>query len=841
LRVLSGLRYIYEARLGARASLIQEGFAVLGIAVGVALLFASQVSSTSLTHAAAQINSQLVGSAQLQLKARDYEGFSEQLAQQVRRVPGVSSTFPILERQANLTGPRGERTVDLIGVQPTALKTNESPLLRRFSVPQLAFVRAIALPSHLASEIGVSSFDRAELQVGTKYEHTVIGAILEEADIGGLVHSPVAVTSLGYAQKLTEAPGRITRIFVRYEPGRSRQVRVALGVLARRWDVNLGPSTLESQVFSVAVAPESTSEQVFSGISALVGFMFALNAMLITVPSRRKLIADLRPHGAIPTVTVLLIDAAAIGMLACVLGLILGDLLSLAVFNATPGYLAFAFPVGNGRIITGQAVALAVGVGMIAATAGVLWPLRDVVGGSREDAKERPAGRRSWALGRLAAGLTFLAITTLALAADTNLAVVGDVTLVLSLLCLLPFLFDGAVASFARLSNVLNDVGSGLATSELEAPQTRVRHIAIAATAALAVFGTVEFGGTQTNLTRGLDASIQGMDSSANLWVVPGGASSLQTTFPFQAIDTSALASLPGVRQLSVYRGSFLDWGKRRVWVIAPAPSIQQPIPPTQLTIGTLSLAVARVQEGGWAVLSQSIVAERRLHVGQSFTLPSPRPTALRLAGVSSNLGWPPGTIIMNSVDYAHAWESQTPSAYQIQTTAGTDPGAERLVVHRALAGLGLSVQTSKEREQLHYAAAAQGLSRLTQIRILILVAAILAVVGAITAMLWSRRDQIAAMKCHGIEEGKLWLSLLCESGVVLAAGCSIGALFGVYGQLLLSHALATVTGFPIVFDIEGVAAITSFALVTVTAVAVLAVPGYLVVRVRPSTLSPAY
>ena len=44
---LSGIRYIYEARLGARAVLVQEGFAILGIAVGVALLFASQISSTS--------------------------------------------------------------------------------------------------------------------------------------------------------------------------------------------------------------------------------------------------------------------------------------------------------------------------------------------------------------------------------------------------------------------------------------------------------------------------------------------------------------------------------------------------------------------------------------------------------------------------------------------------------------------------------------------------------------------------------------------------------------------------------------------------------------------------
>ena len=152
-----------------------------------------------------------------------------------------------------------------------------------------------------------------------------------------------------------------------------------------------------------------------------------------------------------------------------------------------------------------------------------------------------------------------------------------------------------------------------------------------------------------------------------------------------------------------------------------------------------------------------------------------------------------------------------------------------------------MSVQTATEREQLHYAAAAQGLSRLTQIRILIIIAAILAVVGAMGALLWSRREQIATMKCHGLDEGELWRSLLCESGVMLAAGCSIGAVFSMYAQVLGSHSLSTVTGFPIVFDIGGAAAITSFALVILITLAVLAIPGYLVVRVAPSTVSPAY
>ena len=184
---------------------------------------------------------------------------------------------------------------------------------------------------------------------------------------------------------------------------------------------------------------------------------------------------------------------------------------------------------------------------------------------------------------------------------------------------------------------------------------------------------------------------------------------------------------------------------------------------------------------------------------------------------------------------------SPAPSAYQIQTSPGASPASERLLVRRALHGLALSVQTTSEREARHYAAARQGLARLTQIRYLIYGAAILAVIAAMTAMIWSRREQIATMKCHGIDEGDIWLSLLWESVVVLAVGCLTGAAFGVYAQLLGSHFLSAVTGFPIAFGVELAAAGTSFALVAGLTVAVLAIPGFRVVRVPPSTVSPAH
>ena len=62
-----------------------------------------------------------------------------------------------------------------------------------------------------------------------------------------------------------------------------------------------------------------------------------------------------------------------------------------------------------------------------------------------------------------------------------------------------------------------------------------------------------------------------------------------------------------------------------------------------------------------------------------------------------------------------------------------------------------------------------------------------------------------------------LW-SLVWETAVLLGFSCLAGAAFGVYGQLLLSHALLNVTGFPLLFSARIPLAIGSVALVTAVA-----------------------
>jgi len=839
---LSSILRIYRARMRVRIVLVQELLAVLGLAVGVALLFASQIAGTSLNRSVSQLSSELVGNMQLQLQARSPEGFDARLLESVRRIPGVAEALPVLQEQAEVIGPRGRESVALIGSDPRFAHAG-GPLLKHFSTEQLAHQEALALPAPVAQAIGALSLQPIEVQVGTHVSSTLLGATLREGDIGALIGSPVAIAPVSYAEKLSGSTGRVTRIFVRAARGREGQVRAALVRLAAG-RLNVVPADFDSTLFAGAAGPTNQAAGLFSAISALVGFLFAFNAILITAQLRRNLIGELRRHGATRRMTIgtLLFDALVLGVCGCALGLLLGDLASRALFHTNPGYLSYAFPVGSQRIVSSQSVAIAVGAGMGAAVVGVLAPLRgELVRPQRRSASQARAGgtlvehRRARAM-RFGVGGAGLTVTTLIMALAPASAIVGSFTLILALLALLAPLLDGAIALFGRASARAGSATMRLAAIELRTPATRTRTLAIAAIGAVAVFGSVAIGGARANLQAAFDRTASDMNRTTDIWVsVAAGTNTLATT-PFAPRETERLAKLGGVRSVGIYRGGFLAIGDRLAWVIAPPVSRRTIIPASQLAQGDAALANARLRAGGWAVVSQVIAAERHLHIGDWFALPSPRPSRFRIAALSTDIGWPPGAIVLNSGDYARAWGSGDAGAYNIELKPGVSAVAGSAEVARALGPhSGLTVQSAHERELAWRASSRQGLERLGEIELLVLIVAALAMAGAIGAMIWQRRPQLAYLKRQGYRRGVLWRALLCESGLLLGASCTIGAAFGLYGQLLLSHALASVTGFAVVYSLAAPIALWSIALVSVAAAAIVALPGYLAARVTAS------
>ena len=755
---------------------------------------------------------------------------------ETRKLPGVRVAAPLLEVSANAVGPKGSDSVELVGTDST-LAELKGALVRKVALTPFAGVEAVVLPVPVADALGAKKFgETIKFQALGNSSEAALYSRLSEKQIGALISSPIAISTLEYVQKASGLNGRVSRILVEPKRGQSAMVQAGLTRLAGgRYGVE--SASYDEQLFAKAAAATNQSTQLFAVISALVGFLFAFNAMLLTVPQRRRLIADLRRDGYTPraVIAVLMFDAVVLGTIACAIGLVLGDELSIHLFHSNPGYLSSAFAVGSERVVNWQSIVISVLGGMGAASVAVLSPFKDIV--SRNplaaiETKQGTAGSTSLAL--TLGGLLCLAATLAILLAAPQEAIVGMVTLIAALLALLALPLTWMLAFVRRIAPTIVSAVPHIAVMELRAGRSRA--IAIAATGAIAVFGSVSIQGAHGDLLNGLYNAASDMNASTDVWVSAAGSSNLLMTSPFVPSQQAKLSALPGVSAVRIYRGGLLDYNDRRVWVIAPPSEASPLVPPTQLVEGNVTQADAHLREGGWAVVSLALAEEHKLKIGQSFTLPSPNPTPFRIAAISTNIGWAPGAIIMSSNDYAKAWGSTDASAYNVLMKPGV-PAEQGVHEIRAALGSGsaLAAQTSEQHANTLRAITRQGLTRLSQIATLILVAAVMAMAAAMGAMIWQRRPRLAKLKLEGFPHRELWYTIVLESLMLLGVGCFSGAVFGLFGQQLLDRALNIVINYPVVSSVGVIVALSSLALVTASAVLMVAIPGWFAAKVQAS------
>jgi putative ABC transport system permease protein len=831
------LLFLYVQRV--RTHPLQELLALVGIAVGVALVFAVQVANTSVIGSVEQLVRGVTGDAQLQLTARDAHGIDAGLVPKISHIPGVRAAAPVVDIRVELRGPSGVMTASLVGGD-RRLAALHGELLRELSSSHLQSTRAVALPRQLARLIGVRLGDVVRLAYGAETHRVAVGTILTRDDIGPLADSPLVVAPLHYAQQLTGTQGRLTSVLVAAKPRQLAAVRAALQRIAGA-RLNVVEGDQEARLLRQASQPNDQSTALFAGISALVGLLFAFNAMLLTVPERRRFLADLRLEGLGDATVVRLVvfDALVLGTAACALGLLLGDLLSRDAFRGVPGYLTFAFAIGDQRIVEPTSVVLAVAGGIAATLLAALRPLTDLVSrrplddAYRED-DERDEDAflpRRWLV---VGGVALLAAASGVLLLVPAATAAGIVLLVAGMLLLIPAILALALRLFEALSHRLRSSVLVVALGELRA--TTTRSLALAATGALAVFASVAVEGAHFDLQRGLDRGAHQVSEKADLWILPPGDSDVLATDLFHPPVTAAtLASVPGVRAVRPFRGAFLDMDQRRVWVVAPPRADPEPILRLHLWHGNLPLATRRLREHGWVALTAALARQRGLRIGDWVTLPTPEPLPLRLAATLTNMGWSSGAVVLNADDFRRAWGTDDVSAFEVELAPGATPLSVKPRLQRALGAMtNLTVETPAQREQRFRTKTRQGLNRLTQIATLVLIAGALALAAAMGGVIWSRRPRLTTLKLSGFSDGEVWSALVIESAIVLGIGCSIGALFGLLGQFMLTRWLSISTGFPTLYKPAGLLALSTFAAVTIVAVGVAAVPGFLAARVSP-------
>jgi len=837
---MSMLVHLYRVRLRSHA--VQELLAGSGIAVGVALVLGVLVANASLTGSAGELVHQLIGSARLQLAARSQDGFPEALYARSHRLAGVRAAAPVLRENIAVVGPRGRESVQLLGVTPSVVSLGSFGTRDLGLSSGFRFAGGLLLPASVASAIGAEPNDQVTvLALGGAHRITV-GGVLKNPSFGALASSPVAVTPLASAQALTGMQGLITQILFEPRPGDDRLVASELHTIAAG-HLNVLAADNDLRLLDQAVAPNNQSTELFAAISVMVGFLLALNAMLLTVPERRRFVANLRMQGYDwrQIVVLLAFQATVLGVVASAAGVVLGVLLSHAFLHRIPAYLTTAFPIGDRESLHIGTILLALGCGVLATMLASLSPALDLRPSRPTDAVllDRSGGSEVLApytaLKLAIVGTTAVVAITALVLISAHLTIIGGMALALATLLLIPSLFAGVARLLQWAGERVRSSSLIVVVSELRAITTR--SVALAGIAALAVYGSVAIGGARADLLRGLDTNFTEYLHTAQVWVTTGGND--LTTNAFNAEGAiAAISRAPGVASVRVYQGGLLDVGRRRMWIIARPNGDPSPIPASQLLQGNDRLATRLLRTGGWATISDSFARERHLRLGEPFTLPTPAGKArFSVAAITTNLGWSPGAVIINTVDYKRDWETAQPAALEVDLAPGVSEAMGRLAVVKAIGRRpGLGIQTFRERQTQYATDSRQGLYALSEISTLLLIAAALAVASALSAAIWQRRARLASLKIQGYDTAQLWRALLLESVIVLGIGCVLGAIAGIYGHALASRWLRLETGFPAPFAIGIGTVLLTLALLAAIALTVIALLGLAAARAPART-----
>jgi putative ABC transport system permease protein len=839
------LVYLYRRRLRAHAA--QELLAALGVAIAVALVFAVLVANGSIAGSTAEVVHTVVGPASLQVRSRGPEGFSEQLLGRVERLPGVQQAAPALEQMGTIVAAGGRReTLDIVGTDVSLAILDGLA----HTLPAAVFAQhGIALSEVAAGELGISPSRVKEgapavvsVNIRGNSHPLKVSAVLGHEAAAALSQTTAALMPLRSLQRLAGLRGRISRILVEARAGRRAAVRAELQRLsAGRLEV--AAADADVALLRQALHPSNQASTFFAVIAALLGFLFAFNAMLLTVPERRQAIADLRIDGAKRSaiVEMVLFEALCLGLAASIGGLLIGYVLSRGVFHESTGYLTQAFVLGGNTVIGVQPVLFAIAGGVLATVLASAIPLLDLRRGRAIDAVYFEDGAPGNALGRRiqrrlsAAAVALIVPATLIYVLMPSAALVAVVMIALATVLAVPLMLAAVLQMSTGLPTRLQRLAVlPVAITSLRA--TTVRSLALAATGSVALFGCIALSGARNDLLAGLHGVAEAHASGAAVWVVNQNDPLAVNSFTPGA-SSADLARIPGVTSISAFHSEYLDVGGRRIWLLARPAGATLALLRREIVSGSAATAARRLAEGGWVVVSQQLAAEHDVSVGGVLILPTPTgATPFRVAATTTNLGWVPGAIVLSSADYQRFWATSAPSALGVTLSPGTNTEAAQDAISQRLGSTGgLEALSAEGRAQRFDAIAAEGLGRLAEISTLLMVAAVLALAAALGSSIWQRRTSLSGLRLEGASPAHLRRILLAESLLMLVAGCLTGVIAGTYGQVVMDGYLKHVTGFPVEILAARWLPIEILAVVVAVTAAITAAPGWSASHVSPA------
>jgi putative ABC transport system permease protein len=753
-------------RQRARVAVLWAALA-LALGIGIGLL----AFTTSIEDSFRERGEAIGGVSDAQVEAVGTSSLPAGLAGRLKRIEGTRYAIPMTQQRVVLEAGGEQLVATAIGVDRSARRLRGAVQRDLGVAANRSAQPGLALSTALAGELGVRRGERLRLFA---YERAPRLRVARVVGVDPAIEDVITLPRRRL-ELLRGTPGRPNVVYVKLAPGASLPEWEDEAERLLPAGASIGTPGRSQQELSYVLdftvrAPTLVFGMVVLAIAALLIYVLQLMRML----QRQEDLGLLRALGSRRWPLVLAESAILTALLLAAIppGLAIGTPIAHYLAAQVPTYLTdvfgFQMQVAVRPGVVAVAAAIALGVG-IAATVAALASARGSISAQLGRSPQAGATVVSTISARAAVALLGAGLGCLALSIALSKAELFPVAVV-AVLIGLALATPGLVGLVALALGRREGGGSKAGLVARGAIEANPRRAALAA--AIMALGIAAVIPPQLS-ERALVDRVELLTEA----VRPGARQLLGSDDAFASVPVTSSFARGAVRgretvaRPTVY--AFIPFQGRKIELRAIAPSTRGGL--LREGIG-LSRQLPKLRAHPDDVLiSRVMAAGLGIGVGEEIELRTPSGRRkLRVLGEVEDFGWPSGTIYMGIERYRALYRTASVNVLAVDRRGRIDGGAlrERPPLHTVTG----AEFVERIEEQMN-----QSTSGLVAMRVLTLLASLVAVGGIITTSVFARRREWAVLRAMGMRSGGLFAALALETLLVMV----LGGLCGVAGGLV--------------------------------------------------------
>ena len=772
----------------------QMGLAVLGVALGVAVVVSIDLANASARQAFTLSTEAVTGRTTHQVTGGP-EGLPDEAFRRLVIEAGVDRAAPVVEDYVTLpkTLRQPARVLHLLGVDPFSERPFRPYLAGAPEggsreagtnvdlAPLLTRPGAGVLAAATAREMGIRLGDSFRVRSGgMERTVTLVGTLEPEDENTRRALADLLVMDIAAAQELLGRIGRLDRVDLIVPEGADgdRMLERAAKVLPP--GAQILPAGSRAQTMEEMTRAFRLNLTALSLLALVCGVFLIYNTMTFSVVQRRTLIGTLRALGVTrrEVFSLVLGEALAVAVLGTAAGLGVGVLLGqglVRLVTQTINDLYFVVTVRDLAVpaaTLAKGAAIGIGATLLAALAPAFEatqaPPRAVLTRSALEARLRRALPQATALG---IGLGLLGTALLAIPGNRlGWSFAGLFAIIVGFALLAP----GATVLLMRLLRAPMGAAFGIlgrmATGGVVASLSRTA-VAIAALV-IAVSVTVGVGvmidSFRRTVVRWLEMSLQ---ADVYATVPSRGGGFTGGTLPPEVAERAG--AIPGVTRANLLRRVELPSPGGPVRIVAIGTEVENLRSSFELKKGDPKTAWTAFENDGAVVVSEPFSHRTGIGLGDEIRLRTNRgERTFPVVGVYYDYASDRGIVVMSRRTYLREWGDPTLSGFSLDLAPGADADKVIAQLRHVAGGQALAIQPSRSLKRLSLEIFDRTFLITGVLRMLAGLVAFIGVLSSLMALQLERSRELGVLRANGVTPGQVWQLVTSQTGLMgLAAG----------------------------------------------------------------------